>query len=486
MRAICTGSRNGLVACCVAAAALFASGCNGSGGSSSETFESPSEYRSASGSLNVELTISGQKNRIGELEFTSNVYNGDYAAPVLRASAGGIINLRLRNLSANQPSNVHYHGMNVSPQGNSDNVFVQVEPENCFDYTISIPSGQSPGLNWYHSHMMGLAETQVFNGLSGGLIVDGIVEKLPFLLGLKERVMILKDVQASEDGTVNTPDYAKPTLRTINGISKPTIAIEPGETQFFRVGNMGANLFYQLSIDGHEMVELVRDGNIRTRPNPQQRLILPPGARTEFLVTGGAPGSYAFRTLAVDTGPDGDPTPEELLGTLIVSGSQQEPVVAPDTLVPSKDLRTLPLTRSRRMVFSENNDAGQFFINGELYSPSRDDVTVPLGSVEKWELVNNSQELHTFHIHQTDFQVIAKNGRPEEFIGYQDTVDIETGGTTTIIIPFTSPTQVGRFVYHCHILEHEDGGMMQNIVVFDPSDPGAVDNSRMMQGRQCS
>lgn len=466
--------------------AALALGCNSGGGGGGETFQSPSEIRSSGGRLDAELTISQQRNKAGNVEFTSTVYNGDYAAPVLRVRPGDVINLRLRNLATQQPSNVHYHGFNVSPQGNSDNIFVQVEPENCHDYVINVPKDQSTGLYWYHSHMMGLAETQVFNGLSGGMIVDSLQESLPFLAGVKERVMILKDVQAQPDGSVTVPDYDKPTIRTINGVYQPTIAIRPGETQLWRIGNMGANLLYQLSIDGHEMTEIARDGNVHTKPVRHSRTILPPGARTEFLITGASAGSYSFRTLAVNTGPDGDPTPEEVLGTLVVSGGQDAPVVPPDTLATPTDLRTLPITRNRTISFSENNDAGQFFINGQLYSPSRDDVVVPLGSVEQWNLVNNSQEVHTFHIHQTDFQVIRVNGQNQEFLGYQDTVDIAPGGIVHIIIPFTHPSQVGRFVFHCHILEHEDGGMMQNIVVVDPANPGAVDSSRMIQGKQCS
>jgi FtsP/CotA-like multicopper oxidase with cupredoxin domain len=461
-------------------------GCDSGGGGSSETFESPSEMSSSGGQLRMELTISEQQNKVGDLRFTSTVYNGDYAAPLLRVRPGDTVNLRLRNLTRHEPSNVHYHGLEVSPKTPGDSIFVQVEPENCYDYTIKIPSDQSTGLYWYHSHMMGLAETQVFNGLSGGLLVEGIADKLPFLEGIRNRVMVLKDIQASADGKVTTPDYSKPTVRTINGVVRPSMSIRPGETQLWRVGNMGANLLYKLSIDGHEMVEISRDGNIHTRPVRHTATILPPGARTEFLITGGAPGTYTFRTLAVNTGPDGDPTPEDVLGTLHVSGTQHTPLKVPETLADVPDLRKHALTRNRRIVFSENNDLGQFFINGRMYSPSRDDVVVPLGSVEKWDLVNSSAEVHTFHIHQTDFQVVSRNGRGVEFTGYQDSVDINPGESVQIIIPFTRPSQVGRFVFHCHILEHEDGGMMQNIVVVDPSNPAAVDDNRMVQGKPCS
>ena len=461
-------------------------GCNGGGSSGGETFDSPSEIVGGK-ELNVELTVSEQRNKIGDLEFVSSVYNGDYVAPVLRIKPGGVINLKLRNLNPQQPSNVHYHGLEVSPQGNSDNVFVQVEPENCFEYRIQIPENERGGMMWYHSHMMGLSETQVFNGLSGGLIIDGLYDNLPFLKGVKERVMILKDIQAEADGTVTVPDYSKPTLRSINGIVRPSISIRPGETQLWRIGNVGANLFYNLAVEGHEFIEIARDGEVRVAPLRQASLMLPPGARSEVLITGAATaGTYAFKTLAIDTGPDGDPTPEELMGTLVVSGSAGTPVTVPSTLMPSADLREQPVTNRRRIVFSENNDAGLFYINNQLYSPSRDDVVLPLGSLEEWQLVNNSQELHTFHIHQTDFQITARNGQPEEFRGYQDTVDIDVGGTVTVLIPFKNPVQVGRFVFHCHILEHEDGGMMQNIVVYDPANPNGVPDDRMTQGKVCS
>jgi FtsP/CotA-like multicopper oxidase with cupredoxin domain len=250
---------------------------------------------------------------------------------------------------------------------------------------------------------------------------------------------------------------------------------------------VGANLFYNLAVEGHEFIEIARDGEVRVAPLRQASLMLPPGARSEVLITGAATaGTYAFKTLAIDTGPDGDPTPEELMGTLVVSGSAGTPVTVPSTLMPSADLREQPVTKRRRIVFSENNDAGLFYINNQLYSPSRDDVVLPLGSLEEWQLVNNSQELHTFHIHQTDFQITARNGQPEEFRGYQDTVDIDVGGTVTVLIPFKNPVQVGRFVFHCHILEHEDGGMMQNIVVYDPANPNGVPDDRMTQGKVCS
>jgi FtsP/CotA-like multicopper oxidase with cupredoxin domain len=99
---------------------------------------------------------------------------------------------------------------------------------------------------------------------------------------------------------------------------------------------------------------------------------------------------------------------------------------------------------------------------------------VKLGSTEEWTLRNTSRELHVFHIHQTDFQVVAINGVPQQFTGYQDTVSLPFAtrkkgelvpGEVTVIIPFTNPIMLGEFVYHCHIVQHADQGMMANIVV---------------------
>jgi FtsP/CotA-like multicopper oxidase with cupredoxin domain len=136
----------------------------------------------------------------------------------------------------------------------------------------------------------------------------------------------------------------------------------------------------------------------------------------------------------------------------------------PKQLLPVADLRGA-VTGRRTVVFSETADGDTLFIDGRTFDPTRTDTRVKLGAVEEWTIRNESDELHDFHIHQTHFQVTEVDGVPQPFVGYQDIVNVPVRGAVKVIIPFTDPVIVGRFVYHCHLLAHEDKGMMATIEV---------------------
>ena len=315
-------------------------------------------------------------------------------------------------------------------------------------------------------------ESQIFGGMSGGLIVEGMLEPFPQLQGVKERIMLLKDFQ-NIGGQIPAEniDSNAGTTRTVNGVVNPTLKIRPGETQFWRIGNVGADIYYNLKLDGHVFYEIARDGNRHNQVVARDEILLPPGARTEVLVRGGPRGIYSLRTLYFNQGAAGDQYPEVILATLNSAGRPEAPIPLPtkEQFPPVEDLRTQPLAASRTFVFSENTETNEFFINGKLFDENRIDTTVQLGTVEEWTIENVSDEEHVFHIHQLDFQVIEVNGQPSEFIGRQDVVNLPVQGTVKILIPFTNPVIVGKFVYHCHIVSHEDNGMMAVIEVVDPN-----------------
>ncbi len=155
-----------------------------------------------------------------------------------------------------------------------------------------------------------------------------------------------------------------------------------------------------------------------------------------------------------------------ILATIIAEGPTQQPLPLPAKLPPVADLRKQPVAHKREIVFSEG--PGKFFINGKQFDMDRVDTTVNLGDVEEWTIRNASDEMHTFHIHQLDFQVVEVDGRQVPFIGVQDNVNVPVGGVVKILVSFTDPVIVGKFVYHCHILSHEDKGMMAVIEVKPP------------------
>lgn len=447
------------------APASVAGGERGSGPDGPIAFAEPPEVVSRGGVLGTTLRAAPARLEIGGREVETRVYNGLFTPPTLRVRPGDVIRLRLEN-AIDEWTNLHYHGMNVSPLGNGDNIFVWVDPGESFDYEIEVPEDHPSGLFWYHPHPHRIAERQVLGGMSGGLIVDGLLDPIPELRGIEERIMLLKDIQIASDGRVpDDIDSNAGTTRTLNGQVVPTLRIRPGETQLWRIGNIGADIFYRLKLDGHTLHEIARDGNRRNQIIPRDEIVLPPSARVEVLVQGSEPGVYQFRTLAFDTGPAGDQYPEAILATVVSEGRSETPLRLPDRLPAVEDLRTRPVDRRRTIVFSEDASGEQFYIDGKQYDPDRVDTRVELGTLEEWTIRNESDELHVFHIHQVDFQVTEVNGEAQPFIGYQDTQITPIRGEVKLLIPFTNPVIVGKFVYHCHIMSHEDNGMMAVIEV---------------------
>ncbi len=433
------------------------------------------------------MTVAGRK-------VLTRVYNGMYIPPTLRVLPGDTLNLRLVNELEDpltESTNLHTHGWNVSPALGQDNIFMQIRPDdkyNYFDYSIFVPNNHPQGLYWYHPHAhipqspdstaptKGNTEFQIFSGMSGGLVVDGILDPFPQLDRIEERFLLLKDIQITDDGKIPYPiDSNAGTTRMVNGEVNPLMTIRPNELQFWRVGNIGTDIYYKLKLDGHKMYQLARDGNRQNRLTVQDEILLPPSARVEFFVRGGKAGVYMLRTLAMTTGPAGDQYPEATLATLQVTGRPAKRVLLPRKrqFPPVEDFRdALPVLPKKRrdFVFSESADGNTFFVNGQEFNINRVDFTVPVGHIEEWTIKNVSSEWHVFHIHQTDFQVIEINGEEQPFYGHQDTVNIPyqvdgVPGEVKVLIDFRDPIIVGKFVAHCHIGAHEDNGMMAVVEV---------------------
>jgi FtsP/CotA-like multicopper oxidase with cupredoxin domain len=450
------------------------------------SFREPDEIASANGELRATFTVAEHTVEVANRRVRTIVYNGEWMPPLLRVRPGDTIYLDLINQSG-EPTNEHYHGLNVSPRINpdatvSDNVLIRVEPGTQVSYRVSVPADHNPGLYWYHSHLHGISESQVMGGLSGGLIVDGVLDPFPELAGIRERVMLLKDIQITRDGFL--PDNIDPggeTNRTINGLTEPTIELPSGELQFWRFANIGADMYYRLVLDGHVFYELARDGNRHNQLIEMSEILLPPGARSEVLVRGrDEMGDHTLRTLAFDTGPVGDSYTEATLAHVITRNRASVSLPLPTALPVVEDLRTLPIIRQRTVTFLDGPGNIFYMDSGAgpmQFDPNRVDSTITAGTVEEWTVLNASGELHAFHIHQIDFQVTEIDGVPQPFVGHQDTVNVpyqQDGGPpgqVKLIMDFRNPNIVGKFVYHCHILEHEDGGMMSIAEVVSP--PGA-------------
>ena len=437
--------------------------------------------------------------------FTSNVYNGQYTPPVFRLRRGDELQLRLVNrigaadvqIDETQATNLHYHGMSVSPRPPADDIYLVIpslqmiqspslvhthtgmamRDNYVFDYRWRVPEDHDQGPFWYHSHAHGEAEGQVLSGLSGIFMIDGFINDwYPSLNGAQERILVLKDIQ------LPGADDDAPKSKTINGQRNPTITMTRGQPQIWQIGNVGADAFFNLEVEGLEFWVLARDGNPLPFPYLDTQLWLPPGARVTVFLTSQRAGQFRLISREVNTGPQGDPNPEVKLGTVVVEpppplgppAGVREPGIPLPTRRGDKPavamLREQPIARRRVITFSESADGNSFFINGQQWSPDRDDAVTQVGDVEEWTVRNVTGEHHVFHIHQTDFLVTESNGERNDIGKVMDTVNVPFArngrpGEVKLIMPFLKERIAGRFVFHCHILEHEDGGMMANINV---------------------
>jgi FtsP/CotA-like multicopper oxidase with cupredoxin domain len=450
---------------------------DGSSGPPPVPFSNPPEIASADGVLSTTLTVEPAVLTVANEEVTFlALYNGLYMPPLLRVQPGDSIQLILRNYGV-ESTNVHYHGLNVTPMTTGDNIFVEIEPGITYGYNFPIPANHPQGLFWYHPHFDPLLNTQIAGGMSGGMIIGDILAPFPQLADIPERVMLLKDLKTEDGQPVPDPDPAGPTKRTINGLYQPRIDMQPGQLEFWRIGNIGSNIYYQITLGKQPFHVIAQDGNLQNQVITTDTLILPPGKRLELLIYGPNGGTYQLRAAPFDTGPAGDAYPGQLLATVQSSGTPVVEIPLPTSFPPLTDLSQGPITGQRTIVFADTANPNQFTINGKPYNPNCIDTIVDLGDIEQWTIQNTAQEAHVFHIHQLDFQVTAVNGESVPFTGYQDVVtlppaaDDDTPSEVTVIIPFDNPVIVGKFVYHCHIIQHEDQGMMATIFVRQPGGP---------------
>ena len=437
-------------------------------GGPNHAFANPVTLASHNGRLDIDLVAASAGYVIEGRQFQGTLYNGQYMPPLWRLRAGDTLTVTLHN-QLSEETNLHFHGLDVSPLNNGDNVFLHIAPGKTFTYEIKIPE-KHVGLFWYHPHLHGAVDRQIIGGLSGGILVEGSERLYPFLKGLTERVLLFKH------HPIGRADYQE--LVTVNGSVAPVIPIRPGEAQFWQIGNIGADRFLRIKIDGMPFYLIGRDGYFVPRPIRMEEVLLGPGQRFSAIVVGGKAGRHTLKSVAFRFDERQPPLPEVGLGTVVSQGPAAD-IAAAEAKVSAQRVheplyveavRSTPITRRRTFTFSVNPQKTSFFINDKVFAEERTDVTVKLGDTEEWTILNKDSQYHDFHIHQTGFLVTEVNGAPTHFDGLRDTFSVPPAqngkpGEAKLIIPFTNPEIVGRFVFHCHVVKHEDKGMMMTVEV---------------------
>jgi FtsP/CotA-like multicopper oxidase with cupredoxin domain len=431
------------------------------------------------------------------------IYNGAPTPPTIRVRPGGQIRITYVNaLSANSGekcplgpcmgmTNLHFHGMAVSPHTPQDNVLTMLaSPGQTLHYDVRIPSNHPPGLFWYHTHPHGESSEQAADGMSGAIVVDGIDRYVPAVRGLRERVLVVRtiaphkqelpsirarlNVPAADCGTSGEETEA---FATVNGALRPAIAIAPGERQFWRIVNAEAEMYIDVSIDGGQLEVIALDGEplaYRNKARPTMtlgHLLVPPAGRVEAIVTGPPASAHAtLRTACVNTGPDGDINPAQVLADIVpssasVSGMRSVPITTQPPIY--KSVAGVAAAEGTQPQFTVRftEDKHGFYINGKKFAVDAAPMTtVQTGTYQHWRIVNKANEMHPFHIHQLHFLTYAQDGRTITDPVWLDTVNVGAKSTVDAVMDFTDPLIRGMAVFHCHILRHEDKGMMAKVL----------------------
>src|SRR5882762_192788 len=435
-------------------------------------------------------------------------FDGANVAPLIRASPGDVLRITYVNDLPPQSSqtcavnpcmnmtNLHFHGLTVSPNAPQDDVIGMLAmPGQVLHYSVKIPRDHPPGLFWYHTHPHGESHRQVLDGMSGAIVIGGMERYAPQLGRLRERVIVVRgrsiendphaadlrhQVEVPSEGCGGKAEAVEEVF-TVNGAVRPRIEIAPKEQQFWRMVNASPDRYLDLQLDGQTFEIVALDGMPLAYHEPKgparttDRLLLAPAGRLEAIVTGPPSGSHrALRTLCVDTGPDGDPNPGMVLADLVQPSSDRSGSNAPpkgmhtiDDRPPLyKPLDVEPLKKTApdfTVTFTE--DKNGFYINGRKYAPDASPMTsARVGTYQHWRIVNQTAELHPFHIHQVHFLAYAENGIPLAQPAWLDTVNVPYGGSADVILDLTDPVIRGISLFHCHLLNHEDKGMMAKIL----------------------
>jgi FtsP/CotA-like multicopper oxidase with cupredoxin domain len=497
--------------------------------------QNPFSISSQNGSLDAAFTMARSVDSFGYTHYCYKYNAGGQVveAPTLRLNPGDRLNLKVVNRIQNNDAmkmsmsgglgrtcgdggaetldstNVHFHGLNIPPICHQDDVInTLIQPGSAgFQYSIQIPRTEPPGLYWYHPHVHGFTEFQVNGGAAGAIVVEGMEKYRPEVKGLTERILVIRQqylvpwIPGPYQLTLNyvtTPpqsgdgDEAKPRA-DFSPVPPPppTIQMQAGQKEFWRVANASLQDFLQLQVIENkqptplEMIAL--DGYPLAQTRSETTILIPPAGRAEFIVKAPDAGvSASLFTQTYSTGPTGNPDVALTLANIqAVSGSgaaaqPQKATGSAPTLMFS-DLGRHEPTAQRKLYFSEEfggtNGPIQFYITVDGQKPKvfepdeKPVITTRVGAVEDWTIENRALETHAFHIHQIHFKVLEVDGKPAADNDLRDTIEIPywtgTGPyhSVKVRMDFRDPTIAGTFLFHCHILLHEDLGMMHKILV---------------------
>lgn len=404
-------------------------------------------------------------------------YNGSVPGPIIRARKGQTLTVQFTN-QLSEPTTVHWHGLRV-PVSMDGSPAVQnpVQPGEHFVYSFPLLDA---GTYWYHPHINSSA--QIGYGLYGAIIVEDPNE--PFLGD--PLVLVLSDASLDDAGQLQPGDSngwfgdyfgREGNVLLVNGRIEPLLRARVGATQRWHVINASRSRFHQFSLQGHTLTHVGGDGGLAEHAQPMASVLLTPGERAELLFT---PEASAISPMPVewqDANRFHLPTPPSDRGTLfhiaIDSGSPW-----PHPIAVANPLRTIaPLdvtnARSREIVLGEDSEdgAGVLTINGAPFGGDAS-LVAHVGTTELWTVRNTTYHDHPFHLHGFFFQPLSIGDNLKPVMQWKDTINVPAGSDVRFAVAYDN--RPGEWMFHCHIVDHADLGMMGMLHVLDPEEPHTV------------
>ncbi len=392
-------------------------------------------------------------------------YNGTIPGPLIDAHIGDKLIVHFKN-SLLEPTTIHWHGVRV-PATMDGTLAMQepIQPGASFDYAFTL---KDAGLFWFHPHIR--SDVQVNKGLYGVLRVRGEVEPAAD----QEKILVLDDIKLKPDGAI--PDYLDDTSKMmgrggntilLNGTVSATLRFRPNATVRLRLVNVANGRFFNLAIPGGKFHVVGSDGGPFSKPYETDRLLMAPGERYDVMVTASEIAGASLDLMAdpYDRGHDSGNDPPLKVATIVFDGSRVDsPAIVPISQSPIQRLpsptETFPLVLSEKSLPSGDV---VFTVNDKTF-PNVPALAVPKDGVCAFEITNESEMDHPFHLHGFFFQVIERNRSPvsDDTLADKDTVIVPMKSSLKLVAKFDEP---GMWMYHCHILEHAENGMMGEVHV---------------------
>ena len=417
--------------------------------------------------------------------------NGAYLGPTIRASAGDRVTMRVKN-NLTEPTTLHWHGLHI-PARHDGGPHQVINPGEVWEPVFEIK--QRASLCWYHAHLNEQTGEQVLRGLAGLFLIEDDESRglhLPSDYGVDDIPLIVQDRRFNADGSFeylsNVGDIElgyRGDVILVNGTVAPYLELRRQHTRLRILNGSNARIYTLGRDDGADLVVIATDGSLCERPVRTRRVRFGPGERIELLFDMEPNRTVTLMSYPTDSGRmgmmgHGMAVDNETFPIIEFRTGRLEPAAVsfPDRLIRVPQWDPAQAARSRRFTLDMATMSigsmigpmmdGSMGINGRSMDLDRIDERVSLGSIEIWEIVNRTPLTHPFHIHDVQFRVLDRDGAPplpyEQ--GLKDTVLVDPGSTVRVITEFADFADPDHpYMYHCHILEHEDAGMMGQFVV---------------------